>query len=142
VLRLVDELRFDGVDAGGLDELRRRKAFLDMLGVFAEFETNLRRKRHIHWCLDDLALSPRFNRPKELLPPRPAGAAAPLFQAVVVRGRTWPVRRKLATDCAQRARVRAPDRARNWPVRRKPPKGAPLRQKVAKQALSSLSFYP
>jgi hypothetical protein len=26
------------VDAGGLDESRRRKAFLDMLGVFAEFD--------------------------------------------------------------------------------------------------------
>ena len=26
---------------------RRRKAFLDMLGVFAEFETNLRRERQM-----------------------------------------------------------------------------------------------
>jgi DNA invertase Pin-like site-specific DNA recombinase len=47
VLRLVDQLGFDGVDAGGLDESRRRKAFLDMLGVFAEFETNLRREQQM-----------------------------------------------------------------------------------------------
>jgi DNA invertase Pin-like site-specific DNA recombinase len=30
-----------------LDESRRRKAFLDMLGIFAEFETNLRLKRQM-----------------------------------------------------------------------------------------------
>lgn len=79
------------------------KAFLDMLGVFAEFETNLRRERQLEGIgaakargvyKADIAI-PRF-REGRLLPPLPCSTRISirwLSMAPVVRRATSPTRR-------------------------------------------------
>src|SRR5437899_5245497 len=73
---LVHDLRERGVTLKATEQpidtsTAAAKCFLDMLGVFAEFETNLRKERQMEGIARPLLLS-RFSagRPPEGLPPR------------------------------------------------------------------------
>jgi DNA invertase Pin-like site-specific DNA recombinase len=55
------------------------KCFLDMLGVFAEFETNLRRERQLEGIAKAKAAGVYQGRPPSIASPRPSKSAAHRF---------------------------------------------------------------
>src|SRR5712671_136602 len=81
------------------------KCFLDMLGVFAEFETNLRRERQLEGIAKAMALGVYKDRPASAIRLGPSGCCATIFAAARCRSSSRRPDRVAASSPRRAARM-------------------------------------